>query len=197
MDKRAHDEQAALHAAREAAHAIVAHVLELDVAQELTDARLALAFPHVMEACMELEVLADREVLVEIHVLRHNTDEPLDGLLVAAHVRAVVADAARRRLHEQRHHADRRRLACAVRAEQAERLALANGERQVFDRRLVRVAARLVLVRISFCELRQFDHRVLHGRPPFHTFPILPKSRSYCKTVAIAPAFSVCCQTPG
>ena len=75
MQERPHDEQPPLHPARETPDAVVYDIGKLDVAQELLDARAALFFSHVMQTRMELQILADREVLVEVDVLRHDADQ--------------------------------------------------------------------------------------------------------------------------
>ena len=153
MNECPHDEQAALHAAREAAHAVVFHIFELDIVQQLMDARFALAASHVVQTRVELHVLPDREVLVEIDMLRHDADQALDVLCMGAGVLPVIADRAGRRLHQECQHPDRRRLARAIRPEQAERLALADRERELVDGRLVRVLPARILVRVLFREV--------------------------------------------
>ena len=102
---------------------------------------------------MELHVLPDREILVEIDMLRHDADQALDVLRMSAGILPVIADRAGRRLHQERQHPDRRRLSRAIRPEQTERLALADRERELVDGCLIRVLPARVLVRVLFREV--------------------------------------------
>src|SRR6185312_5947348 len=90
-----------------------------------------LAIVHRIHARGELEILADREVLPEGESLRHVTDVALDELGLPANVVAEAGAAAGVRREETAHEADRRRLAAAVRSEEAEDLALHDAHREV------------------------------------------------------------------
>ena len=166
VQEGAHDEQAPLHAARESPNAIVDDIRELDVAQELLDARAPLCPRHVMQARMKLQVLPDREVLVEVDVLRHDADQGLDAPCIMARVEAVVADDPRRRLCLHRHHADGRRLARAIGAEQAEDLAAPDAHRQVIDGRLEARPPVFRPMRELLAEMLHFYH--IAKNPSYH-----------------------------
>src|SRR5436190_1490768 len=81
----------------------------------------------------EPDVLIDGEALVQGKALGHVADAPLDAFGVAAHVDAADGRGPARRLEQSAQHANRRRLARAVRAEEAEDLSLADVERQMID----------------------------------------------------------------
>ena len=118
-----------------------------------------------MQTRMELEILPDREILIEIHMLRHDPDELLDRVRVRRSLLPVVEDPPGRRLREQREHADRRRLARAVRPEQAEHLAALHRKREAVHRRLPGHAAHLILMAEALRQRLQLHHW-LHSFPP-------------------------------
>ena len=97
-------------------------------AGHLEDERAARVEPRALEAvdaAEEPDVLIDGQPLVEREALRHVADAPLDAFRIAADVDAADRRRAARRLEQPAQHADRRRLAGAVAAEEAEDLALA------------------------------------------------------------------------
>ena len=75
-----------------------------------------------------------RQVVVEREALAHVADAPLDLLGLVRHVEAEHAARARGRREQPAQHADRGRLARAVRAQEAEHLALLDRQRDVVDR---------------------------------------------------------------
>ena len=85
----------------------------------------------------EFEVLADRQVLVEGEALRHVADVALDLLRLASGCRSRGRCPAAVGPEQPADHADRRRLAGAVRPEEADDLAFATLEVDVVDDRLV------------------------------------------------------------
>ena len=94
--------------------------------------RLALAGrrpPQAVDAAEEAQVLGDGEVVVEAEALAHVPDPPLHALGVLRDVHAEHEAGAGGRPEQPAQHADRRGLAGAVRAEEAEDLALVHGER--------------------------------------------------------------------
>ena len=80
----------------------------------------ALAVGHAVDARDEVEVLLDREVLVEAEALRHVADAALDLGARVAQIEAEAGPAALVRRQQPAEHADGRRLAAAVRTEEAE-----------------------------------------------------------------------------
>ena len=75
---------------------------------------------HLVHARREVEVLADRQVVPEREALRHVADPAFDRRGVAPDVVAEAGAAAGVGREQAAHHADRRRLAAAVGAEEAE-----------------------------------------------------------------------------
>src|SRR6185503_12099397 len=84
-----------------------------------------------VDAAEELDVLIDGQQLVEREALRHVADAPLHSLWILRHVHAADGGGPRRRLEQPAQHADRRRLAGAVAAQEAEYLAAADVEGHV------------------------------------------------------------------
>ena len=81
------------------------------------------------------QVVARREPLVEAAVAAEDVADPLPHLArVVDDVEAEHARLPARREEQRDQHLDRRRLAGAVRAEQAEQLALLDGERDAAHR---------------------------------------------------------------
>ena len=110
------------HAARQTAGVGVGLAGEADRRENLVGASLSLR--HAVEAGLQLQQLARREERVEVELLRHDADRPARR----AHFRVdVVAPDARlaRGAHDQPgEDVDQRRLAGAVRSQQAEERAL-------------------------------------------------------------------------
>jgi hypothetical protein len=90
---------------------------------------------QAVDAAEEAQVLPDREVVVEAEALAHVADLPLHALGVAGDVRAEHEPGAGAGLEQAAQHPDRRGLARAVCAEEAEDLALTDRERDAVDRR--------------------------------------------------------------
>src|SRR5262249_7384394 len=89
---------------------------------------------EAVDAAEEADVLIDREQLVEREALRHVADAPLDAFRIARDVDAADRRGARRRHEQPAEHADRRRLAGAVAAEEAEDFAAVHVERHAVHR---------------------------------------------------------------
>ena len=90
--------------------------------------------PDSIDARVELDVLRHAQVRVERYLLGDVADAGARGGRMAHDVDAVDHDAARARREEAGQHADRRRLAAAVRAEEPEDLACRDRERETVDR---------------------------------------------------------------
>ena len=88
---------------------------------------------QAVEAGDEVEVLLDGQVLVERELLGHVADPVLDGPALGAEVVAEHLALALVEGEQAAHHADRRGLARAVRAEEADDLAAVDGHRHVVD----------------------------------------------------------------
>src|SRR6185369_11670751 len=86
---------------------------------------------HVVHPGDEVEVLADREVLPEREALRHVAHVALDLVALRANVVAEAGSGSGVGRQEAAHQADRRRLAAAVRSEEAEDLAAVRPQREV------------------------------------------------------------------
>ena len=111
----ARDEKPALHAARQTPHGIAPHAFKLDEGEQFFYACAALRRPDMMQTRVQLKILARRQILVEVHLLRHDADQLLDRHFISSKRPALVENCTRSRLREHRQHADRRRLARAVR----------------------------------------------------------------------------------
>ena len=81
----------------------------------------------------EIQILGDRQVLVEAESLRHVADLQADPRRVADDVEPQTRAAAAVRLHQPAQHPDRGRLAAAVGAEKAADLARRHREREAVD----------------------------------------------------------------
>ena len=96
--------------------------------------RLDAAAGQPVDAAPEADVLIDGQQLVEREALRHVADTLFHRFRLAADVDAVDERRARRWAQQPAEHADGRRLAGAIAAEEAEDLAALDRERQVVDR---------------------------------------------------------------
>src|SRR5690606_4397035 len=100
--------------------------------------------------------------LVEAEALGHVADALLDALRLAHDVVTDDGSAPARRLQDAAEHADGRRFAGAVRAEDAEDLAAAHAERDVAHGDEIAEAT---------LEVLRFDDDVVHGRVAFPPGP--------------------------
>ena len=99
---------------------LLARLGEVEVRQQLVRPVTCRAAVEVVEATDQLEVLEAGEVLVDGRILSREADSLPQARRFAAHVDAGNARTAGVGLDERRQDADGCRLACAVRAEQAE-----------------------------------------------------------------------------
>ena len=107
---------------------------EREALAERTPAALERRAGEPVEPGVELDVLAQREALVQAHLLAHVADPVAHAARVADDVHAVDLDRARRRPDEADQHADGRALAGAVGAEEGEDRARRHFDREVVDR---------------------------------------------------------------
>ena len=88
---------------------------------------------EVVDAAVQLDVLGDRQVLVQGEPLAHVADVALDDLALGEDVAADDARLPAARRQQPGQHPDRRRLAGAVGAEESEDFAFAHVERDAID----------------------------------------------------------------
>jgi hypothetical protein len=134
VDEPEADVEPPLHPAGVRPHDSLGGVGEPELCEELVDAAAEFVAAHPLDVALEHEVLAAGRLTVDARLLRHVPDgAPDDGGLaddvVPGHLR--VAGVGPR---ERREHAHGGRLSCAVRAEEAEDLALAHGEANAVER---------------------------------------------------------------
>src|SRR5262249_51647051 len=104
---------------------------EVDLLEELVHAPHGGAPVDAIGAREEAEVLLDREIRVEGEDLRHVSRVALDLLALGADRMADDGRPAAGRRQESAEHLDRRRLAGAVRAEEAEDLPALDRHREI------------------------------------------------------------------
>ena len=130
VDERVGDAEALLHAVRVVADLGVGALAQADDVEHLVDARLV---DSAVEAAHEAQVLARAHVAVEGRHLDEAADVAQGLLLVARHLMVEHLGVAAGRVDEADDHADGRRLAGPVGAEEAEDVAAAHGEAEVVD----------------------------------------------------------------
>src|ERR1700758_5475553 len=129
------EREALLPAARKLARELLGAAGEAESLERL--AHRGLAVGHLIYARHEVEVFADRQILPERETLGHVADVAPDRGALAQDVVAEAGAAARVGRQQAAQHADRGRLAAAVRPEESEDLARLHLERQVGDHVLV------------------------------------------------------------
>jgi hypothetical protein len=129
VDESERDVEAPLHPARVAAHDAIRRVDDPDQLEQLVDAGAQVVAGEALDPPLEHEVLSPGRLAVDARLLRDVADRAADAVRLPDRVVAGDERAAGVRLRQRRQHADGRRLARAVRAEQAEDLAAAHGER--------------------------------------------------------------------
>jgi hypothetical protein len=133
MHQPAGDLQPPAHAAGERHHRLVAPVGEIDHRQHLVHPGPDDAGVDVVELGVESQVLLGGEVAVERGVLEDQADVPAHVVALGDDVEAADARGAGRGQRQGAEHVDRRALAGAVGAEEAEDLARRDGERHAAD----------------------------------------------------------------
>ena len=128
------DREPALHATGEWLDAVVASFAQLYEVEELVDARPDHRLGQVEEATVDQQVLGDRQLHVEVVLLRNDTQPSADGRAIRRRVETEHAQRALGHRRDAADHAHRRALARAVRPEKAERLARRDLEVHGVDR---------------------------------------------------------------
>jgi hypothetical protein len=124
VHQAAGDLDAAPHAAGEIHHLFVAPLGEVHGFEQLVDQLLALRARHAVELREDDQVLFDAQLGVARHRLRDHADGAAHAVGLLGDVESADAGHAAGRRQQRRQHADQRRLAGAVRSEQAEDFAL-------------------------------------------------------------------------
>jgi hypothetical protein len=137
VDERGGDVEAPLHAAAERLRLVAGAVGEADEGERGVDALAEQRAAQAVEGAEQLQVRRRAEVLVDRELLRHDADAALGRVrvLVERQARRAAADEdlAAVGADQAAQHRHGRRLAGAVRPEQADDLAGADVERQVGD----------------------------------------------------------------
>ena len=123
MQEAPRDLQAALHPARERHHEARSPLPQPDHLHHLAHALGHGAARHPVQLGVQAQVLLGRQIPVERRVLEHQPDVAPHLVAFTLDIVASHAGGAAGRVHERAEHADRRRLARPVGAEEAERLA--------------------------------------------------------------------------
>ena len=134
VEQRPGDRELLLHALAERARNVVPPLPEREEPQVVLDPRCARAGIEPVEPAEEVEVGAGRQLVVEPGRLGQDPDPGADLLGMLGDVEAVHRGAPLARLDQRGEQPDRRRLARAVGAEQAEDLATEHLEIHVPDR---------------------------------------------------------------
>ena len=132
VEQSGRDVHAPFHAAGERVEAVVAPVGQLGQLEGLVDPGCHGTAPELVQPGKELEILPGGEVGVEGHILGHVADERLD-IEIADRLLAGDGDGPLVGLEQAAHHLHGRRLAGAVRPEQAVDLALEDAEADAVD----------------------------------------------------------------
>src|SRR5262249_7109131 len=122
-------------AARERARQLIAPRCQTETLERLVDPLLQRL--HVVHAADEIEVLANREILVEAETLGHVANALLDLGRLRPNVETEAGTLAGVRGQQSAEHADRRGLAAAVRAEKSHDDAARHFDIEIVDDRLV------------------------------------------------------------
>ena len=112
---------------------LVGGLLEPELLEQPLRGRAGVRRAQALQAPEEPQVLGRREVLVDRRVLAGDADQLADAVRLAGHVDAEDLRVARVDRQQRREHPQHRRLAGAVRAEDAEDLALAHLEVDAVD----------------------------------------------------------------
>ena len=134
MDEREREVEPALHPAGVAAHLAVGRVDEADALEQLGGARAALLARQRLQARLQPQVLAAGEQRIERGLLQRGADRLAHLRPLLHDVEAADARDAGGRRQQRRQHQHGRRLAGAVRAEEAVDLARRDGEVDAVDR---------------------------------------------------------------
>ena len=149
VDQRLGHAQPLLHAARQAVDIVVALVPQVEQLQHVVDDLLPLALADLVGHREEIEKLPDLHAVIHAEIVGHVAHALPHRHRVLRHAVAVDDSLAAAGLQQRGQKADRRALARAVGADEAEHLARADLEVQRLDRAEVAVV---------FAEVDQFDH---------------------------------------
>ncbi len=134
MHERTGEDQPALHAAGERPRPLLALVGQRERVEQLLGALAAILLRHPEVPAVEVERLLQREEVVEVRLLGREADQRPGLAVVVDRVVAEDLDLPRGGGREAGGAVDQRRLAGAVRAEQAEELTLRDVERDALER---------------------------------------------------------------
>lgn len=124
----------ALHAAGERVRLLGGHSGESEFIKRLLCARLGLPHCLPIDSGDESEILGDAQIRCHGRFLGREIDLRLDALRIGQYRFSQQVCIAACRFGQSAQHRDRRRLACAVHAEQCEDLALRHGDVEFVDR---------------------------------------------------------------
>src|SRR5580704_8182501 len=122
MQNRAAESQTLLPSARKQPGHHVDLVRKAGHAQNVVLAFGAPRLCDTIDAAEEINVLADRQVVIQRELLRHIADVALDVLALGANIEAGHRGLAFRRIEESAEDANGRALPCSVRAEKSKDL---------------------------------------------------------------------------
>ncbi len=134
VDERAGEPELLFHAARQLARAPLAERRHAGGREQARRALLPVATADAEEFGEELDVLVDGQVFVEPEPLRHVADVRADAFGIGDRVQALDGDRSFVGLHHRGEQAHDRRLARAVRADEAEHFAGSAVDAEVLDR---------------------------------------------------------------
>ncbi len=157
VHQRLAQQQAAAHAARQRAGIGLGLVGQADHGQHLVGA--ALRFRHAVKPGLHLERCARREERVEVQFLRHHADGGAGLARVHVLVEAPDAHPPGGLDHQPRQDVDQRRLAGAVRAQQAE-------DRPRGNRQIDALQRLLLSARIGLAQAPYVDCSLCHPASP-------------------------------
>ena len=157
MKQSTGDHQPPFHAARQILHFIVDPFLQFDILQQFLNAMLSRGRRDMMQAAMQIQIFAHRQIHVQVKMLRHNPQHRLDALCIDGQRTVADANLAGSRSGQHRQHANDRCFACPVRPEQTEYFSCGNLQVQPID---CRPLAKF------FHQLSQLNH----GVPSFHRY---------------------------
>src|SRR4029453_15251401 len=152
---------------------------ELEPLPQRTPAALERCVLEPEQPGVKLDVLAQREALVEAHLLAHVADVVADPAGRADDVDAVHHDLSRSRLEEADQHPDGGALARAVPAEEREDRPGLDRDAQVVDRGEVAEALR---------QAGRADDRLAHACPPASASRVVSMSTGSCSAKCTAPS---------
>ena len=181
VDERVREAQPLLHAAREAEHVGVALVREVDQLEQVADHAPPLGGSEAVAPTEEVQVLPDLHVVVHPEHVRHVAEDATNRLGVPAHRFAGDRGVARGRGEERREHPQHRRLAGAVRTDEAEDLALLDRQVHAAD------GDRAVVALHEPGGLDDGAHWTVPSRASWNMKPELPSGLSFTKRTSTCP----------